>query len=274
MNSPSLSASSLKDFVICQRRFQLRYLVDLPWPVVRSEPLRTHELHIRRGQQFHRMMERFYSGVDPSAIGKAIDDQLVKQWWNTFLEHEILRIKSTDRILTECKVQCRLDAFTVTAILDVLVIDPSANRITIIDWKTTHHEPKVIDYASAIQTRVYLYIIAEIAQQLLPGFDNLKQLEMIYWFPVYPERKITLTYSLDLHTQNRALLTAKAHTIQQQISISTDTDWRKTPELKHCRYCDYRTLCKREHSTDVGEASATTDFEFEQIDDEMPYDAL
>ena len=57
------SQRSLQDYTDCQRRFQLRYLEQLAWPAVESEPLSDHERQMQAGAAFHRLVQRFLVGI-------------------------------------------------------------------------------------------------------------------------------------------------------------------------------------------------------------------
>ena len=71
-----LSQGKLEAFLTCQRRFYLRSLRRLPWP---AEPLGDEsEAALARGQQFHRVMERHFLGLDITP--EEIDDGRVQHW--------------------------------------------------------------------------------------------------------------------------------------------------------------------------------------------------
>ena len=71
--------SSLQDYLDCPRRFQLRYVLDQPWPAVESEPLIERERLAELGRRFHQMAQRHTVGVPVEQItASAQDAELVQ----------------------------------------------------------------------------------------------------------------------------------------------------------------------------------------------------
>ena len=62
------SQNSLQDYVDCQRRFQLRYILDQRWPAAESEPIQEHEHFVEQGSQFHLLIQRHLLGLDPASL--------------------------------------------------------------------------------------------------------------------------------------------------------------------------------------------------------------
>jgi hypothetical protein len=57
----TLSQHKLKDLLACRRRFQLRYLEQLPWPI---EPMYNQAQETRDlGQRFHQILHRHFLGL-------------------------------------------------------------------------------------------------------------------------------------------------------------------------------------------------------------------
>jgi len=245
MTKPVLSATGLKDFEICARRFQLRYMAEQPWPAVSAEPLSDHEVHARRGIQLHHIVERYFSGIAPDTLSRMIDDPVVRRWWDAFQAHAPVDIDSNRVFLPERHLQCSIGDYRLSAVVDLLVLDKENRSISIFDWKTTRRVPDEADYHAAIQTRIYQYVVAETSQAFFSQFEELDRLKMIYWFPVYPDRSITITYSDTTHQQNRSWLVEQIKAIEAHLDTS-EAAWPKTEALHHCRFCNYRSLCNRE----------------------------
>ncbi len=75
------SQSSLQDYVDCRRRFQLRYLQNLAWPALQSEPALENERFMLRGSLFHQLTQQFFSGVPADRLQAAIADPHLAGWW-------------------------------------------------------------------------------------------------------------------------------------------------------------------------------------------------
>ena len=90
MNAPAMnpdlqfSQSSLQDFVDCQRRFQLRYLLRLAWPAVESEPVMENERHMRMGAQFQQMTHQHLLGVPSERLANMLHDEILLGWWENY----------------------------------------------------------------------------------------------------------------------------------------------------------------------------------------------
>ena len=66
------SQSSLQDFETCARRFQLRYLRQLSWPAVESEPIQEAERLAQLGADFHRLVHQHLVGIDEETLTASI----------------------------------------------------------------------------------------------------------------------------------------------------------------------------------------------------------
>ena len=81
------SQSSLQDYTDCRRRFFLRYIQQVAWPAVQTEPVIENERHIRRGERFHRLVQQFLLGIPVprlAEIANADPDEHLAQWWQSF----------------------------------------------------------------------------------------------------------------------------------------------------------------------------------------------
>lgn len=274
MSAITLSATSIQDFKACQRRFQLQHLINQPWPAVQAEPLYEHELHARRGTQFHLTLQRYFSDIHPDILSSMIDDVIVKQWWDTFQAEQPVPRKPSCRILPECSIVVEVQNYRLRAVIDLLVLDSADNSITIFDWKTTRRIPDAADYRSAIQTSIYQYIVAVSAPTFFPAFDALDRLKMVYWFPAYPDSTISLTYSEAAHQRNTTWLSDQIETIDLRIRTDTAGEWNKTSDLTHCRYCDYRSLCERDSFENVYGSPGQLDVDSISLRQGMDYGQL
>jgi hypothetical protein len=67
-DSFSFTQSSLQDYLDCPRRFQLRHVLEQPWPAVESEPLLERERLTDLGRHFHLMAQRHTVGLPVEQI--------------------------------------------------------------------------------------------------------------------------------------------------------------------------------------------------------------
>ena len=91
MISPSLpsgftfSQSSLQDYSDCPRRFQLRYIEQLLWPAVETEPVLENERRQQEGQHFHRMVQQHLIGLPAETLARLANSPTLSRWWGNYL---------------------------------------------------------------------------------------------------------------------------------------------------------------------------------------------
>ncbi|CAG0936033.1 hypothetical protein TFLX_04894 [Thermoflexales bacterium] len=230
------SQASLADYVDCQRRFQLRYLLEQAWPAVESEPLLERERLAELGRRFHRLIQQHVEGLSVEILTASIGEPELARWWQSYLD-------SLDRTLRDLPAQRRaevaisipLKSYRLTAHFDLIARDD--DRAVIVDWKTEHRQPAREQLRQRLQTRVYRYVLT-VAQQRPPG-----TVSMIYWFAQYPDLLVALPYDAAQHADDHQFLSELITEIEQR--ATQEGEWAKTPDERKCAYCVYRSLCDR-----------------------------
>lgn len=245
-----LSRGKLATFLICQRRFQLRHLVNLPWP---SMPLDDDvETAVTRGQQFHQLLERHFLNVDIQPAG--LHDTRLRQWWHTFVEHGPSLPQG--RFLPELSLTVPLDGHLLIGRFDLVVVGTAdgAPFAHVFDWKTSRPRPEG-HLRDDWQTRLYLALLAEGGQALQPGGPPLPpdQIAVTYWYVSEPDAPRTIRYNADWHTQNWAEIRQIAADID---ALTSEPMWPLTENWDHCRACAYQVICGRQGA---GQAHLTDD---------------
>lgn len=236
-----LSQHKLTTFLVCQRRFQLRYLEQRPWP---EAPLpETDEARLGRGQQFHQLVQRHFLGlkVEPATIA----DQRLRRWWLTFSRHQ--PGLPHGRALPELTLTIPMGAHLLHGRFDLLILGekegvPFAH---VFDWKTGTPQTDTV-LRETWQTRLYLAMLAEGAQALRADGRRLlpDHIAITYWYTSEPETPRIITYSQAWHEQNWAeISTLVAHIEAQQ---RQDGTWPLTDDWSQCRACAYRAFCGRQ----------------------------
>jgi len=242
------SQSNLQDYADCPRRFQLRYVEAQPWPAVQSEPLLERERHARRGDRFHRLVQRHQVGIDPALLSPLVaDDPDLAAWWQAYLTYTDLHALPGRR-LPEHMLVTDLDGHRLQAKYDLLVVDPSG-AVTIFDWKTYARVPSRVWFESRLQTRVYRYVLAKTGVgpgAELPGPDAVR---MIYWLPTSPTAPVVFGYSPREFEQDEAALSALLTSLDEKLSVGSSRAipaiWPLTTDETRCQFCEYRSLCAR-----------------------------
>lgn len=242
------SQSSLQDYADCNRRFQLRYVEGQPWPAVQSEPLLERERHARRGDRFHRLIQRHQIGIDPALLAPLVaDDRDLAAWWQAYLGYADLHALPGRR-LPEHVLVTDLDGHRLQAKYDLLVADPSG-ATTIFDWKTYAHLPSRAWFESRLQTRVYRYVLARAGIGRDAASISPDAIRMIYWLPTHAAEPVVVGYSQREFEQDEAALSTLLASIDEKLSSGASRAipaiWPLTTDETRCQFCEYRSLCAR-----------------------------
>ncbi len=246
------SASSLQDYVICPRRFQLRYVLRLAWPSSETAKPAEQEEHVQLGRDLHRLIHQHLLGMPVERLSVMIHHSRLQRWWQaylTFASH-----LCSMRLLPELTLSVPLAGQRVVARFDAVAVADQLNvslaRVLILDWKTYHRRPSREWLAARLQSRVYPVVLLKAGGALL-GTSSPSDLEMCYWFaehPLNPERfrYSETTYHADI-AYLQGLIAEIMHQIEATSSIdTTEQGWRLTEDESVCCYCVYRSLCRRE----------------------------
>lgn len=250
----TLSRQRLQTFLICQRRFQLRYLKQLPWP---EAPLSQEaEAAVERGQRFHRLLERHFLGL-PLASG-AIEDAELQRWWTLFEQSG--PALPAGRALAELSLTVPIGRHLLTGRFDLLVIgeDKSGQPFAhVFDWKTSR-PPEEGQLPQDWQTRLYLALLAEGGHALSPGnrAPDPDHIAMTYWYVAEPAAPRTIRYNSAWHSQNWEEIEALVARIDAQLVAG---DWPLTGNWDHCRYCAYQAYCGRQAAGQAGRLTESAD---------------
>lgn len=264
------SQGSLQDFVECGRRFQLRYLLQIAWPAVPTEPYLESEEHLRLGALFHLMAQQHTLGVDEARLTAMAQEEPLATWWQSYLQHRpaLEGVLFSEAVLATPFGQ--LGQRRLLAKMDLVAV--AGGRATIYDWKTSRHRPPRAWLAERLQTRVYPYLMVQAGAELNDGKAvTPEQVEMVYWFTGFPDRPERFVYSTAQYAEDGALL---AGLLEQAVALSTsDAPFPLTPDESKCRFCVYRSLCNRgvvagdvnELDFDDPEPAVEFDLDFEQV---------
>lgn len=248
-----LDQSALATFEVCPRRFQLRYLENLPWP---TSPLdRQQSLAVERGRRFHRLLERYFLGLPVDV--EAIDDDVVRNWWQGFA-HSSLRIPDGKR-WPEHRLTIPAGNHFLNGRFDLLVLGEEDGKpfAHIFDWKTSRPQ-SAADLQSTWQTRLYLALVAESGRALFPEGQPLRpdRISLTYWYPREADQPRVLSYSEAEHKKNWSTIQEMVAAIQEMAAATGALDpkeaWPLTADWSHCRTCLYQAYCGRQEAGTAG----------------------
>ena len=239
-----LTRGRLETFLACQRRFQLRYLAQLPWP--ESPPQADLAQAARRGQQFHQLLAQHFLGVTP-ATGQ--DDELAR-WWQTFQTNGPTLPAGT--YLPELTLTIPWRSQRLTGRFDLIIRTP--DHLYLYDWKTEHRPRPAHILRQDWQTRLYLLLAVNGSQALGAGPYRPEQISLTYWFANAPDKTVTFNYDADEHQRQAAALTILVQQLETQLA-QADSSWPLTSNLALCPRCAYQLYCGRQDVASTGPAS-------------------
>jgi hypothetical protein len=260
------SQNALQDYLDCPRRFELRYLQQMPWPAAETSDQRAFEEHQRQGNDLHRLIEQMVAGVSDEVLVETIADPQVRFWWDSFrmggsdLEPVFNPPVGAIR-LAEHTLLGRLGEWRIQATYDLLVIQPG-QKVWIYDWKTTKSALNQEKLAQKIQTRLYPLLVVQAGCQWNHGqVWPAEQVEMVYWMAANPHRPIRFPYHASQYQKDIRELTD----LMDEISHLSLDDFPLTEDKSRCRFCTYRSYCDR------GTVAGNQD-DFDRLDEDLVID--
>ena len=264
------SANNLQDYLDCPRRFELKYLLKQNWPAISSQPVLELEKKILQGKQFHHLAHQYLSGIEKIILKNTIDDPELEIWFDRFQEYVDHYLNF--QYISEFTAIMPYAGFRLMAVFDFISFD-DANKIRIIDWKTTYHLPKMEIYHQHLQSILYPFLAYETSTKIFPQaiLPKYQDISMEYWFPGFPENTISWVHSSVIHANNRELLS----TLISEISKKEPGDFERTSNDKSCAFCQYRSLCERgiqpgsndENENEIETGWIADDLDFDQIEE-------
>lgn len=241
-----LSRTRLETYLRCQRRFQLRHVLQLPWP---SPPEATQQTRWQQqGELFHQFVAQYYLGAPAALLDSSIIPSEVQRWWQTFLRQPPV-VSSGSRPLVETTVTMPLAGWQIIGRFDLLLV--STEAVQIFDWKTGRVRDQA-ELANDWQTRLYMALIWGGFRAL--GVEQLpaEALEMTYWYARDPHKSVTLRFDQGWQEKNLAEITRLATQISRQME-ENQAIWPLTDHLETCARCSYRNYCGRSEAAQLVE---------------------
>ena len=259
------SQSSLQDFETCPRRFKLRYLDQLRWPAIESEPVRESERLAQLGQDFHRLVQQHLIGLDETLLANSLpaDEPDLQSWWESYLAHRPAALNEAE-LYPEAALSVPLRGFRLLARFDLLARQPDGTFL-IIDWKTSRKKPPREYLAQRIQTRVYSFVLAAAGAAFNQGQPlDPAAVRMLYWYPQFPQDPEEFAYS---HTQQQADKQFLSELIERVKHSAERDDFPLAVNEKPCATCVYRSHCNRgvKAGSDIDTAEEPASVEIESL---------
>ena len=234
IDAANLTRAKISDFLACSRRFQLRYLEQVPWPIVSQDP--ESERSMELGQQFHALLHRHFLGIPPKEEDFADPD--LEHWWGLFKSFEP-RIPD-GRAEAELTLTVPIGGLSLTGRFDLLI--DSGEMIHIYDWKTFGRARTREQLRQDLQSRIYLAMVAQ-SGEVLGRRIKSEEIVLTYWFVSDPPVEVILPYGRREHLENWNYLTSVARDIETM--LDAPGPWLLTEDYNECARCAYQVPCGR-----------------------------
>lgn len=233
----AFSQSSLQDYTDCPRRFELRYIRQLQWPAVESEPALENERRQQEGQLFHRLVQQHIIGIPADRLTRLASTPDLRRWWQKYCDHPI--DLSGYAKYTELALSAPLGKFRLLAKYDLVAIRPGVEAV-IYDWKTYAKRPRDERMAARWQTRVYRALLVQAGAHLNGGAPIApEQISLTYWYADHPTDPARFPYTAAQFKRDWDAL------IKLAGEIAAATEFSRTDDERQCAYCAYRSYCER-----------------------------
>jgi len=249
------SQSSLQDYLDCARRFELRYIQKQRWPAVQTEPVMEFERHMQIGTRFHRLVQQHVLGIPDDVLEAGIDDPDLLKWWQVFLHHAPLK-ELPGLLLPEYRLAAIFEGQRLVAQYDLLSVHAGKSAV-ILDWKTSSRRTLSSYLQERIQSRLYPFLLVLAGERLNNGVPfKSEQVQMRYWFPSAPDRPEIIDYTQARFEEDGEML----RSLIAKIENTHDGLFLLTADERKCKFCEYRSLCKRQVKAGDWKDAEDTDF--------------
>ncbi len=238
-----LSATGLKTFLTCRRKFYHKYVEGLKDHEIAQDMPKEHEI----GTALHEALKIVYEeqdhfsdkevlkkalsiALDQSSGNSVLDKYLHKLWMNRlepFLEHEIERFKEVRVHACEKKLEREVRGIKLAGVIDR--IDRTVDGLEVLDYKSGKYMTytlKTLEKATDFQLEFYYLLAGTLGEVNNCGFYDLNKGKIIYE-PVLND-KLERLYSL-----------------LDELRETKHFDFEMTEKLSDCSYCEYAYLCQR-----------------------------
>jgi CRISPR/Cas system-associated exonuclease Cas4 (RecB family) len=203
------------------------------------EPALENERHLQQGAAFHRLVHQHMLGLAPERLSNMATDKDLSRWWHNYLESAPAAL--VELRYPEVVLSAPVRGHRLVAKYDLIAIGPG-QRAAILDWKTSRKRPRRKWLAARLQTRVYPYLLVRAGAHLNEGRPlQSEQVEMVYWFANFPEDPERFPYDAVQYDADGDYLAS----LVDEIKNLGENDFPLAAKERRCRYCPYRSLCRR-----------------------------
>jgi hypothetical protein len=194
---------------------------------------------MQRGARFHQLAHQHILGLPPARLAETIHDEMLAQWWQTFLQVPPPDLPDT-LLRAEAILAAPWAGYRLLAKYDLLAVEPG-QRFVVVDWKTMLKRPSRSFLAQRMQTLLYRFLAAQAGAAYNGELPRPDQIEMVYWFAAFDGATEHFPYDDHQHAADGDYLAA----LIAQIAAHSEPIWPLVADERLCRFCNYRSLCER-----------------------------
>ena len=240
----TLSATGLKSFLTCKRKFYHRYIAGLDEHEIEQDLPQEHEI----GTALHAALKDVYekksrftdkvelkneiaAALRNNSSDTVLDRYLQKMWLkrlDAFIETEIERFKEAEVIACEKSLSKEVCGIRLNGNIDR--IDRTMEGLEVLDYKSgsyPKYTARTLEKANDFQLEFYYLLAQNEGEVKACGYYDLKSGKIV----------------------NEELLEPKLERLYAHLQELRETKifvFEKTEEIKECRFCPYTHLCGRE----------------------------
>ena len=238
-----LSATGLKTFLTCKRKFYHKYVEGLKNHEIPQDMPKEHEV----GTVLHEALQVVYEAQDHfsdvdalrKAVGKALDEHggrsvldayLHKLWMNRlelFFEQEVARFKEVRVMACESRLEREVRGIKLYGAIDR--IDRTADGLEVLDYKSGKYQTytlKTLENAKDFQLEFYYLLASTLGEVENCGFYDLNNGKIVY--EPFLQQKLEKLYS-----------------VLDELRETKTFEFEMTEKLSDCGFCEYAYLCER-----------------------------
>jgi len=238
-----LSATGLKTFLSCKRKFYYRYIEGIKNHEIAQDMPKEHEVGSTLHEALQMVYEKQNSFSDIKALrksvgealaqssGKSVLDKYLHKLWmkklEPFFEHEIERFKEVRVHSCEKKLKCEVRGLNLYGEIDR--IDSTLDGLEVLDYKSGKYQTytrRTLDKATDFQLEFYYLLASQLGEVRNCGFYDLNKGKIVYE-PILNEKL------------------EKLYKILDELRETKMFEFEMTEKLTECGYCEYAYLCER-----------------------------
>ncbi len=239
----SLSATGLKAFLTCRRKFYHKYVEGIKNHEIAQDMPKEHEV----GTALHEALKIVYeekssfsdiaelkkavAAALESCSGKSVLDKYLNKLWmkrlEPFFEREIERFREVRVHACEKKLETEVRGIRLAGVLDR--IDMTMDGLEVLDYKSGKYMTytlKTLEGAKDFQLEFYYLLASTLGDVNNCGFYDLNNGKIVYE-PVLNEKL------------------EKLYSVLDKLRETKHFDFEMTEKFSDCSYCEYAYLCQR-----------------------------